>query len=159
MNYSNNNYNIFDGNNITINEAPCRSSSLKRCFCIRLLTNKYFLFPLILFILTLGTLIGVWTEKNNHISNLKDDLRIKENIIAEAKNQSNQTMKQSNKLLVKQQETSGQFNKTITLLKKQSETVKQLKNKLSENNATIEQLNKTLIKCKTERSRINSYLK
>jgi uncharacterized protein HemX len=131
MNYSNNNNNsnIIDGNNITINEdAPRRSSSRKQCFCIRLLTNKYFLVPFILFILTLGMLIAVMIERNNHINNLKNNLQINQTFIAETENRNNQTVQQCN-------------------------------NVFSENNATIEQLNKTFVEIKHERSRINNHWK
>ncbi len=129
MNYSNNNNNIIDSNNITINENTERTSSpSKQCFTISSLKNKYFLFPFILFILTLGILIFIIIEGNNRINHVDNKLRMNQHFIIETLNQNNQT-------------------------------VKQLNNLLSEKNATIEQLNKTLIESKNERSRINNHWK
>jgi small-conductance mechanosensitive channel len=217
---SNNNSNIIDGKSIIVNEdARKRSSSGKACFCVPLLRNKCFALPFVLFILvlTLGMLIFVLIKGKNHISYLENKLRIKENFNAEAKNQSNQTVEQSNKRLLEQQETIKQLNKNITELNKQNnqtmeqsnkrlfeqqetikqlnkqnnqtmeqlnkrlleqqetikqlnknitqlnkqnnQTIKQLNDDLLQNNVTIEHLNKTFIQFKTERSRINSYLK
>ncbi len=150
--YRNSNiYDNIDSKNITINEK--RSLSRKACFCVAFLRNKCFVLPFVLFILllTLGMLIFVLIEGNNRINNLKDDLRIKENFIAEAENQSNQTIEQWNKRLFKQQETIEQLNKSIEELKKQNnQKIKQLNDLLLQNNATIEHLNKTFIEYKTK---------
>jgi hypothetical protein len=172
--YRNSNiYDTIDSKNITINEdAQKRSPSRKACFCVAFLKNKCFVLPFVLlFILVLtlmGMLIFVLIEGNNRINNLKDNLRIKENFIAEAENQSNQTMEQlnkrlleqqeineqSNKRLLKQQEITEQLNKNITELKKQNnQKIKQLNDRLLQNNATIEHLNKTFIECKTKSRR------
>lgn len=160
MNYINNSNNIIDSNDITVNQnTQRRSPSRKQWSCMSSLRNRYFLLALILFILILGILIVVLIEGNNRINNLKNSLRIKESFIALAQNETNQTAKQSNKLLLEQHERIEQFNKTITELNKQNnQTVKQWNDQLLEKNRTIEDLNKTLAECKKERSKINNYL-
>jgi DNA repair exonuclease SbcCD ATPase subunit len=143
---------IIDGENKTINEdKQKRSSSRKPSFCVRSLKNKWFVLPSILFILKLVILIVVLIKGKNRINNLKDDLRIKEKFIAEAENQSNQTMEQSNKRLLEQQETIEQLNKNITELKKKNnQTIKQFNDHLLQNNATIQQLNKNITELKKQ---------
>ncbi len=161
IDYSNNNNNIIDSNNITINGDTQRKwSSPKQGLCIPSLTNKCFLLPLILFILTLGILTVILIGGIEHINNLKSNLQIKQNFIVETQNKNNQTVKISNKVLLEQYKRIEQFNKTLTELNNQNnQTVKQLNDQLLEKNATIEHLNKTVIECKAERSRINSQLK
>ncbi len=145
---SNNNSNIIDGKSIIVNEdAQKRSSSQKACFCVPLLRNKCFVLPFVLFILalTLGMLIFVLIKGKDRISHLENKLRIKENFIAEAENQSNQTMEQSNKRLLEQQETNKQLNKKITELNKQNnQTMEQSNKRLLEQQETIKQLNKNI---------------
>jgi hypothetical protein len=136
---------IIDGENKTINEdKQKRSSSRKPCFCVRSLKNKWFVLPLILFILILVILIVVLIE-SNRINNLKDNFRINQSFISEIGNQNNQMVKQLNNHLLQNNATTEQFNENITELKKQSnQTIKQLNDHLLQN--------KTFIECKTERS-------
>jgi predicted transcriptional regulator len=145
--------NIIDGKNKTINEdKQKRSSSQKPCLYVRLLKNKYFVLPSILFLLTLGTLIFVLIEINRN-NNLKGNFRINQSFISEIGNQNNQMVEQLNNHLLQNNATIKQLNRSITELKKQNnQTIKQLNDHLLQNNATIERLNKTFIECKTERS-------
>ncbi len=117
-----------DGNNpAVIENTKRRSPSRKPCFCVPLLKNKYFLWPFILFLLTLGTLFIVLVERNNLIDDLKDKLRMKE----ETQNQNNQTVKD--------------FNKTLTDLGIQNnQTVNEPNNLSSEKPTTIASLKTTV---------------
>jgi hypothetical protein len=64
---------IINGENKTINEdKQKRSSSRKPYVYVRLLKNKCFVLPSILFLLTLGMLIFVLIEGNNRINKLKN---------------------------------------------------------------------------------------
>ncbi len=118
IDYSNNNNNIIDSNNITINEdTQRRSSSRKQWLCLSSLTNKYFVLPLILFILTLGILIVVLIERNTRINHLQNNLRINQNFIVETQNQNNQIEKQLKNQLLERNATIEHLQQTLVEMK------------------------------------------
>jgi hypothetical protein len=131
-----------DGNNpAVIENTKRRSPSRKPCFCVPLLKNKYFLWPFILFLLTLGTLFIVLVERNNLIDDLKDKLRMKE----ETQNQNNQTVNEPNNLSSEKPTTIAQLNTTLPESdNKNNQTVKQTDSPSSTKSTTTASLNTTV---------------
>ncbi len=136
---------IIDNNDTNVNEdIQTTLTSRKAYFSVPLLWKKCFVLLLVLFLLTLGTLIVLFIEGNERINNLKNNLEIKEKLIVETENQTNQTMEQS--------------IETITKLQKQNnQTIKEFNSLLSAKNTTIEHLNRKLRERSKERSRINNH--
>jgi hypothetical protein len=130
FNYTNNtNKNhIIHSNNININSRNIDTeterlfssqSRLNQLFHIPSLAKKCFFLFFLLIIFTLGILVVVITMKIKQTNSLKNQLEIKENIILETTNQSNQATKQLNNRL-------SENIKTIEELKnQQSESEKE----------------------------------
>jgi hypothetical protein len=117
-------YDHIDGNDITINEdAEKSSSSRKACFCVPLLKNKCFVLPSILFLLVLGMLIVVLIKGNTHINNLKNNLQIRESFISERENQTNQMIKERDRLLWEKSAKIEQINRKLIERNKERSTV------------------------------------
>ncbi len=124
INYTgnNNNNSFIDSNNININpiqfdldleNISIPPSSRNRSFCKPSLKKKCLILMFLLFVITLGILIGFLILKTKNNDHLKDDLQEKDGLISKIRLENNSTMEEKNKMLLGKMERIQQLTKQL----------------------------------------------
>jgi hypothetical protein len=77
----------------------------------------------LLFVITLGILIGFLVLKTKTNDHLKDDLQEKDGLISEIRLENNSTMKEKNQMLLEKIERIQQLTKQLTESEKERSTM------------------------------------